>query len=288
MTAKADPSEVLGPFDAAGKLGDELATAPLALRLVAAVAMTGVASVLAIAFDSMVSVPNLSLVFVIPVVVAAVSLGLVPSLAAAVLGAVAYNFFFTTPYYTLAVDDPANIWAIGLLFVVGCIASAVASTSRRRAEEAALRRRQAGVLQACGHAIARSETAGEAAGAAADALHILFQVPVAVIMPLDDGVDIIASRGAPEIGEAEADAARHVAGTRQGLPAGVYPADRSRLDLFPVATRGGPSPVIGLALDPDERPADPATLVDLVGSLLALALESRAPFSAGQTAARSR
>jgi hypothetical protein len=52
----------------------------------------------------------------------------------AILGALAFNFFLTEPRYTLAVDDPANIWAIGLLFVVGLIVSGVAFTSRQRGD----------------------------------------------------------------------------------------------------------------------------------------------------------
>jgi K+-sensing histidine kinase KdpD len=72
------------------------------------------------------------------VILAGVSLGLGPSLCSAILGAIAFNFFLTEPRYTLVVDDPANIWAIGLLFVVGLIVSGVAFTSRQRATEAAL------------------------------------------------------------------------------------------------------------------------------------------------------
>ncbi|MFY0064785.1 DUF4118 domain-containing protein, partial [Acinetobacter baumannii] len=95
------------------------------------IAMTALATVLAIAADSKVAIPNLSLVFVVPVIIAGVGLGLGPALCAAVVGALAFNFFLTDPRYSLAVDDPSNIWAIGLLFVVGLIASGVAFTSRR-------------------------------------------------------------------------------------------------------------------------------------------------------------
>jgi K+-sensing histidine kinase KdpD len=68
------------------------------------------------------------------VIIAGVGLGLGPSLCSAILGALAFNFFLTEPRYTLAVDDPANIWAIGLLFVVGLIVSGVAFTSRQRGD----------------------------------------------------------------------------------------------------------------------------------------------------------
>src|ERR1700755_3352769 len=99
--------------------------------------MTPGATILAVGVDAKVAIPNLSLVFVVPVIIAGVSLGLGSSLCAAVLGALALHFFLTEPRYSLAVDDPANIWAIGLLFIVGVIASGVAFTSHRRASEAA-------------------------------------------------------------------------------------------------------------------------------------------------------
>ena len=103
------------------------------MRYLASFAMTAVATVVAVGVDSTVTIPNLSLVFVVPVIVAGVSLGLGPSLCSAILGALAFNFFLTEPRYSLAVDDAANIWAIGLLFVIGLIVSGVAFTSRQRA-----------------------------------------------------------------------------------------------------------------------------------------------------------
>ena len=96
------------------------------VRYLASFAMTAVATVVAVGVDSTVTIPNLSLVFVVPVIIAGVSLGLGPSLFSAIVGALAFNFFLTEPRYSLAVDDPANIWAIGLLFVVGLIVSGVA------------------------------------------------------------------------------------------------------------------------------------------------------------------
>src|SRR4029077_19412302 len=107
-------------------------TASEVMRYVASIAMTAAATIVAIGVDSKVTIPNLSLVFVVPVIIAGVSLGLGPSLCSAILGALAFNFFLTEPRYTLAVDDPANVWAIGLLFVVGLIVSGVAFTSRQR------------------------------------------------------------------------------------------------------------------------------------------------------------
>jgi K+-sensing histidine kinase KdpD len=109
------------------------------VRYLASVVMTAVATGIAIGVDSKVNIPNQSLVFVIPVVIAGVGVGLGPSLCAAILGALAFNFFLTEPRYSLVIDDPSNIWAMALLFVVGLIVSGVAFTSHRRATEASLR-----------------------------------------------------------------------------------------------------------------------------------------------------
>jgi two-component system sensor histidine kinase KdpD len=209
----------------------------------------------------------------LPVIVAAVSFGLGPSLCSAILGALAYNFFLTEPRYTLRVDDPANIWAIGLLFVVGCIASAVASTSRRRALEAALRGRQATVLRDYCRDVLAAGNAHAMASSTASAVSALFQVPVVVVL-IGEGNEVSVERaGDIRLQEAEFEAARSSLATGTVARAGVYPTDASRFDFWPVETEVGQPAVIGIAFDPDERPSAPDTLVGIVGSFLALALD---------------
>ena len=260
-TPDADPLFVLAPMKA-----------PVVVRYLASLAMVAVATVVAISVDSTVTIPNLSLVFVLPVIVAAIGFGLGPSLCSAALGALAYNFFLTEPRYTLRVDDPANIWAIGLLFVVGCIASAVASTSRRRALDTALRERQATVLHGYGRDVVAADNAKAIASTTAGALSALFQVPVVVILSEGNGFSVERA-GNVELQEAEHEAARSALSTGTVMRAGIYPTDASRFDFWPVSTAMGQPAVIGLAFDPDERPSAPDVLVGIVGSFLALALD---------------
>jgi len=251
-----------------------LSSAPIAVRYLAAVVMIAFATAIAAGLDSKVTtIPNLSLVYVIPVVVAAVAFGLGPSLCTAVLGALAYNFFFTEPRYTLMVDDPANVWAIGLLFVVGCIASGVASVARRRADDAALLIRQATMLQLYSHDVVGADDAKEIVSLAATTLEVLFHVPVAVMLMSETVVTFIERRGKIGPLDVEMEAAQSSLTTCRSVPAGVYPFDASRFDFWPVSTPTGQWAVIGLAFDRDERPSKPATLVETVGSVLALALD---------------
>jgi K+-sensing histidine kinase KdpD len=260
ITPVSDADPLLGP------VASEVA------RYLASIAMTVAATIVAVGVDLKVAVPNLSLVFVVPVIIAGVSLGLGPSLCSAILGPLAFNFFLTEPRYTLAVDDPANIWAIGLLFVVGLIVSYVAFTSRQRATEAGLLSRQATVLRAYRRDIVVADNTKAIVSITSQALAALFQVPVVVMLVTQDRVVSIERVGDVEPQEAELEAARSSLATRTVVRNGIYPNLASRFDFWPVETAGGQNAVIGIAFDPDERPSSD-TPVNIVVSVLALALD---------------
>jgi K+-sensing histidine kinase KdpD len=243
------------------------------LRYLASIVMTAIATVVAVGVDSKVTIPNLSLVFVVPVIIAGVGLGLGPSLCSAILGALAFNFFLTEPRYSLAVDDPANVWAIGLLFVVGLIVSSVAFTSRHRATEAALLRRQATVLQGYSRDVVAADNTNAIVSITSQALAALFQVPVVVMLATEGRVVSLEQVGDVKLQEAELEAARSSLATGTVTRSGVYPDLASRFDFWPVETAEGPKAVIGLAFDPDERPPAPDALVDIVVRVLALVLD---------------
>jgi K+-sensing histidine kinase KdpD len=243
------------------------------MRYLASIVMTAAATVVAVGVDSSVTIPNLSLVFVVPVIIAGVSLGLGPSLCSAILGALAFNFFLTEPRYSLAVDDPANIWAIGLLFVVGLIASGVAFTSRKRATEASLLRRQATVLQGYSRDVVAADNTNAIVSITSQALAALFKVPVVVMLVTEGTVVSLERVGDVEPQEAELEAARSSLATGTVVRSGVYPDLASRFDFWPVETAEGPNAVLGLAFDPDERPSAPDALVSVVVRVLALVLD---------------
>ncbi|MBR1188376.1 DUF4118 domain-containing protein [Bradyrhizobium sp. AUGA SZCCT0160] len=257
----SDTDSLLGPI-----------TSPV-MRYLAAIAMIALATVVAIGVDSKIAIPNLSLVFVVPVIIAGVSLGLGPALCSAILGALAFNFFFIDPRYSLAVDDVANIWAIGLLFVVGLIASGVAFTSGRRAIEAASLRRQATALQNYSRDVVAADDTNAIVSITSQALEAIFQVPAVVMLVTGDRVVSLKAAGDVEPQEAELNAARSSLSTGTVQRCEVYPNLASRFDFWPVKTAGGPNAVIGLAFDPDERPSAPDTLVNIVASVLALVLD---------------
>lgn len=77
------------------------------------------------------------LLYLPAVLAAAVFSGLWPSLFAAVASALAYNFFFTTPYHTVLIDNPADAVTVVVLFLVAIVTSHLAGSLREQAQLAA-------------------------------------------------------------------------------------------------------------------------------------------------------
>jgi two-component system sensor histidine kinase KdpD len=208
-------------------------------------------------------------------VVASVTVGLGPSLCSAVLGALAYNYFLTEPRYSFEVEDPAYIWAIGLLFVVGCITSATASVARRKADDALLLKQQIAVLRLYSREAA-SGNSRSIVSTTANILETLFRVPTVVVLIWEGGENSIEKRGQIELlSQVETQALEWSLANRRPVTAGIYPFDASRFDFWPAVSPAGQKAVIGLAFDPDERPNTPGTLVEIVASVFALALDGQ-------------
>ncbi|MFE2750545.1 DUF4118 domain-containing protein [Actinosynnema sp. NPDC059335] len=83
--------------------------------------------------------------FLATVVVALVG-GLGPALGAALLGAGLLNFFFTEPYYSLAVATPENLVTLLAMVVVAVLVALVVDRAARLAEQGARARTEAALL----------------------------------------------------------------------------------------------------------------------------------------------
>ncbi|MFD2421280.1 sensor histidine kinase [Amycolatopsis pigmentata] len=83
--------------------------------------------------------------FLVTVVVAVVG-GLGPALAASVLSAGLLNFFFTEPFYSLAVHSPRNVITLLAMVIVAVLVALVVDTAARRSAQAALARTEASLL----------------------------------------------------------------------------------------------------------------------------------------------
>src|SRR5689334_8075925 len=147
----------------------------------ASLAMVAAAALVAFVVDHIVQASNLSLVFVVPVILAAVSFGWKPAFVSALVSVATFNFFFIEPRLTFNVADPSDLWALALLLVVAAIASTVAAQSRRRALAAGQAQAAAEALHALAHALTKSEPPEAVIGLAAQSLSRIFEAPAVVL-----------------------------------------------------------------------------------------------------------
>lgn len=112
----------------------------LALLLPAAVTVAGVLTRDEVSFST-----DLIGFFLATVVVALVG-GLGPSVGAALLGAGLLNYFFTAPYYSLAVATPDNLVTLIVMLVVAALVALVVDRAARLAEQGARARTEAALL----------------------------------------------------------------------------------------------------------------------------------------------
>lgn len=243
------------------------------LGYVFALALSALATLVAVLVDHWTRIPNLSLVFVLPVVIAAVSFGWGPALGAAIAGVLSFNFFLIEPRYTLRVDDPANLWALILLSVVAAIVSALAAHSRRRTMEALAHADQAEALQTLARALVAATDRTAIMAATANALERLFKAPAVVLVAEGDGLRSTATGAEPS--EADLEAARWAIASRFPTRADAYPVEGSRFDFWPIRTPSRLQAAVGVEFVAEavERTSAPEGMVEIVSGYLAVALE---------------
>ena len=112
--------------------------------------MTGWALAPWIALDSLV------MVYLVGVVVVAARYGRGPSIVAAVASAVAFDFFFTLPFFSLRIADPRLVITVGVMLFVGLVISELTSALRERDRAAVDHARRVRVLYSLTRDLARA------------------------------------------------------------------------------------------------------------------------------------
>jgi two-component system sensor histidine kinase KdpD len=114
------------------------------LSAVAVAVTAGGAWLLRAAFSQ--ALGSIGMLFLVPVMVSAVSFGLWPALFTASVSLVAYNFFFLPPLYSLTISDPNNWLSFAVLLFVAVITGNLAARVKAQADLAAKRAGIAGEL----------------------------------------------------------------------------------------------------------------------------------------------
>ena len=144
-------------------------------------------------FRGSIGLENVVIVYLAVVAVAAAIGGRAAGLVSSLSAALSYNFFFTTPYYTLRIDSVGQVITVVLLFAGGLLAS-LGGRASRRADATA--REEADDIRLL-HAVNLAAASGEGADqvAAEGLLALLGAHSVQVVRAGRDGDRVVAAAG---------------------------------------------------------------------------------------------
>ncbi|MFY9817997.1 MAG: DUF4118 domain-containing protein, partial [Pseudolabrys sp.] len=126
-------------------------------------------------------IPNLSIVFLLAVLVTAMSFGIWPAIYASVLSFLVYNFFFIPPLYTFTIAEPYELLALVIFLAVAVISSALAGRVREQARISANRMRAMRRLYEFTRRLSGLATLDGVAEGAASEIHASLGRPVVVL-----------------------------------------------------------------------------------------------------------
>ncbi len=221
---------------------------------------------------------SVGMLFLVPVLLSAVSFGLRPALYTAFVSVMAYNFFFLPPLYTFTIADPNNWISFAVLLLVAVIAGNLAARVRQQADIASARAAIASELYRFTGKLAGIARLDDILWASAYQIFSMLKANVVVLLPNPETRRLEIRAGYPpddEIDEQDLAAATWTweRGVAAGRNAETLPGTK-RLFL-PMRTGQGIVGVIGLQLlgqkglfTPDER-----RLLDALIDQTALSIE---------------
>lgn len=221
---------------------------------------------------------SIGMLFLIPVMISAVSFGLRAALFTALFSLLAYNFFFLKPLYTLTISDPNNWLSFGVLLFVAVLTGNLAARVRAQADVAARRAGIAGELYKFTGKMAGIARLDDILWAASYQIAAMLKTNVVILLP-NRKTRQLEIRGAfPPDDELSADDVAAATwcwerGQAAGRHAETLPGAR-RLFL-PMRTGSGIVGVIGLQRtdDKDLFTPDERRLLDSLNDQTALAVE---------------
>jgi two-component system, OmpR family, sensor histidine kinase KdpD len=225
-----------------------------------------------------ISVQNISLVFLTAVLASAIAWGLWPSLFAAIVGVLAYNFFFLPPLYTFSVTDPENVVALFFFLTIAVIVSKLTSAARSQIVSARRRAKTTAELYAFSRKVAGIGGLDDLLWATAYQISSMLNVRTMLLMPVEDGDGIEVASGYPpedRLDAADMAAARWTWEHNRPAGRGADTLPGGKRLFLPLRTGSGPVGVIGIDRDaagplltPDER-----RLLDALCDQAAIAIE---------------
>ncbi|HEV8336563.1 MAG TPA: sensor histidine kinase KdpD [Candidatus Polarisedimenticolia bacterium] len=238
------------------------------------------------------ALPDLVMLYLLVIMIAAIRFGRGPSVLAAALSVGLFDFFFVPPYLTFDVGDTRHILTFGMMFAVGLVISELTLRVRRQEQEARLREERTRVLYNVSRDLGSALDDKQVAEAAARHAAEIFGGGAAILLPGNAGnLELKAKAGSPlPLDVPELGVARWV--LEHGRPAGpgTDTLPGARLTCIPIQASASALGVLAVASDqPALQQAEQRHFLEALVRQIALALErARLAEEAKSVALRAR
>lgn len=189
------------------------------------------------------------MIYLPAVLVAGVWWGFGPALLAAVTSALAYNFFFTEPVYTLRINNVVDIVDVTILFLVAFVTSQLTSAVRKQAQLAESHASRNATIAGFARRLLSCANENEIAQGACDEIRAVFDCNTVILAGLPQPTIIAAAPAGASLTPTDIAAAVHT--LRSGEAAGHGAASLAPAEwvFHPIRSQRAPLAVIGLSRD---------------------------------------
>lgn len=249
---------------------------PLAEYGWASLIMAATSAIGAVIFHYL-TVTDVAMLYLLGTGIVASRYGRGPSLAAAVLGIAAFDFFFVPPYFTFAVSDLRYLLTFAVMLGIAVVISGLTHRIREQAETARQRERRTAAIYAMSRELVAARSRDDLIEIATRHLRGSFGVEAQILLSDGTGQMQVAAAGpaAVPIDEKERSVAQWVFDRGQAAGVGTATLPAAQALYLPLVGASGTVGVLGL------RPADRAAfdspavvqLLEAFAGQAALALE---------------
>lgn len=242
----------------------------------AIIGLIGITTGIGRLIEPLIGLNAIDLLYLLPVITASALFGLRPGLVTGLAAALAYNFFFLAPRYTLTVGDPQSFVSLFVLLGIAAFTSRLTGRLKTRATLGLKSAHENAAVAAFAQVLARVSDRRSTAGVICEEVSRLLDVDVMLLVEKAGEIEIVSTCPAGlTLGPVDTAAAEWV--WQRGEQAGAGTATLNAADwLFvPLKTSLGTLAVLGMARENgrDPVPADRAVLMSALVGQAALAHE---------------
>jgi two-component system sensor histidine kinase KdpD len=230
---------------------EPLLPATLPQDYVASLVLVAFVTIIGWLIKSFISPANLAMLYLLAVVIIAFRRGLKPAIFTAVIGVLAFDFFFIPPHLTFRVSDTEYLITFAGMIIVGGLISLLVARAREQSDAAQIREKETGTLYALSQDLAVAVDVSSIVTAVSKHISGIFQWESVFL--LREGNELVIREASPGLRLDADDVAVATWAYQHGTIAG-YDTDTlhgSRLRYIPLPSPRGVLGVMGV------KPAEP-------------------------------